>query len=100
MPTTPRDEPAAQPHVRGFEQSGGNLKRIAGHLRRLVSALHEFDPAINEANLGREAAERQRWFYEALLDAVDHEQDRLQALAPLASEAARAIEERERKGRP
>ena len=65
-----------------------------------MSALHEFDPAINEANLGREAAERQRWFYEALLDAVDHEQDRLQALAPLERLSRPRFEERERKGRP
>jgi hypothetical protein len=54
----------------------------------LVSALREFDPAINEAELGREEGERRRWLHEALLDAVDHEQDRLQDLAPLAAYAA------------
>jgi hypothetical protein len=99
MPTTPGDGRAAQPHVRGFEQLGGNLERIVGHLRGLVSALHEFVPAINEAELGREAAERQRRLYEALLDPVDHEQDRLQGLAPLAAYCARATEERARAGR-
>ena len=48
-----------------FAHLGGNLERIAGHLRGLVSAL---------------------------LDAVEHEQDRLQNLAPLAAYgAARAV---------
>jgi hypothetical protein len=74
-----------------FERLGGNLEQIAGHLRGLVSALREFDPEINEAELGHEAAERQRWLYEALLDAVDHEQDRLQDLASLAAYGARAV---------
>jgi hypothetical protein len=60
-----------------------------------VSALREFDPAINESEVGIEAAERQRWLYEVLLDAVDHEQDRLQELAPLAAYGARAYTERE-----
>ena len=76
-----------------FAQLGGSLDRIAGHLRGLVSALREFDPAINEAELGREGAERQRWLYEALLDAVDHEQNRLQSLAPLAAYGARRATE-------
>jgi hypothetical protein len=73
-----------------FQGLGGDLERIAGHLRGLVSALREFDPEINEAELGREEGERRRWLYEALLDAVDHEQDRLQNLAPLADYGARA----------
>jgi hypothetical protein len=78
-----------------FAHLGGNLEQIAGHLRGLVSALREFDPEINEAELGREEGERRRWLYEALRDAVDHEQDRLQALAPLAAYGARAYTERE-----
>jgi hypothetical protein len=42
-------------------------------------------------HLGRQ----QRWLYEALLDAVDHEQDRLQDLAPMAAYRARELGERE-----
>jgi hypothetical protein len=76
-----------------FQGLGGNLEQIAGHLRGLVSALREFDPKINEAELGREEGERRRWLYEALLDAVDHEQDRLQNLAPLAAYGAKAAAE-------
>jgi hypothetical protein len=71
-----------------FQGLGGNLEQIAGHLRGLVSALREFDPEINETELGHEAAERRRWLYEVLLDAVEHEQDRLQALAPLVNQRA------------
>lgn len=78
-----------------FERLGGDLEQLAGHLRGLVSALREFDPEINETELGREEGERRRWLYEALLDAVDHEQDRLQELAPLAAYGARAYTERE-----
>jgi hypothetical protein len=44
-------------------------------------------------HLGRQ----QRWLYEALLDAVDHEQDRLQDLAPMAAYRARQLG-RERMG--
>jgi len=76
-----------------FAHLGGDLERIAGHLRGLVSALREFAPEVNEAELGHEGAERQRWLYEALLDAVDHEQDRLQELAPLAAFCARGVAE-------
>jgi hypothetical protein len=74
-----------------FERLGGDLEQLAGHLRGLVSALREFDPAIDEAELSHEAAESQRWLYEVLLDAVDREQDRLQALAPMAAYGATAV---------
>jgi hypothetical protein len=54
---------------------------VAGHLRGLVSALHEFDVADGlDRMLTREEQERRSWLYEVLLDAVDHEADQLEAL--------------------
>jgi hypothetical protein len=54
---------------------------VAGHLRGLVSALHEFDVAHGHpAEIDREEQERRSWLYEVLLDAVDHEADQLEAL--------------------
>jgi hypothetical protein len=75
-----------------FEHLGGNLEQIAGHLRGLVSALREFDVAHGHAaELSDEEKERRSWLFEALLDAVEHEQDRLQELAPMAAYGARAV---------
>ena len=77
-----------------FAHLGGNLEQIAGHLRGLVSALREFDVAHGHpAEMDHEEKERRSWLFEALLDAVEHEQDRLQDLAPIAAYGASAIEE-------
>jgi hypothetical protein len=60
---------------------GGDVARVAGHLRGLVSALHEFNVADgHDRMLTREEQERRSWLYEVLLDAVDHEADQLEAL--------------------
>ena len=57
-----------------------------------MSALREFDVVHGHPpELSAEEKERRSWLYEALLDAVEHEQDRLQELAPLAAYGARAV---------
>jgi hypothetical protein len=76
--TRPADDPAGR-----AIDLGGDLERIAGHLRGLVLALREFDVARGHpAEMDLDEQESRSWLYEALLDAVEHEQDRLQALAP------------------
>jgi hypothetical protein len=57
-----------------------------------VYALREFDVVNGHANrigVSPEESECLSWLYDALLDAVDHEQDRLQNLAPPVSALAR-----------
>ena len=50
---------------------GGDVARVAGHLRGLVSALHEFNVADgHDRMLTRDEQERRSWLYEVLLDAV------------------------------
>jgi hypothetical protein len=71
------------------------MEQIAGHLRGLVSALREFDVAHGHpAEMDGEEQERRSWLFEALLDAVEHEQDRLQELAPLVAYCARTSSDR------
>jgi hypothetical protein len=64
---------------------------VPGDLHRhpLGHACIVVDGLANQAGMTPEGSECRSWLYEALLDAVDHERDRLQALALLVAQQAR-----------